>query len=154
MYSRRNSIRIYNVPQNRDGNSINTVLSLFHNELGIRLPYHTIGRVHRVPRRYQNNKPQPIIVRFVRHDDKERILNAFWNSGRRFSFFMREDLTAYRSKLLNDINNHPFVKRASSYDGKIQCILNSGRRLKNIPSMDNFLGQIHLEREGEIHPDD
>lgn len=148
MYGRRNSIRIYGIPEmGPNENCVNTCLQVFRKELRINWPFWCIGRAHRVPRKFESNKPRPIICRFVRHDNKDDVLKRFNQVRRNIRIFIKEDLTSKRAKLSYDVQSLPGVKSSNSRDGKISCVLDNGQMVRNISSIDDVRSKLFINQQ-------
>lgn len=138
MYSRRNSVRIFGVPENTTGRTedgtfiredTNTIaLDIFHQKLGLDLSKSDICRSHRVGATKNDKHPRPILVKFVRHDTKDDVIRARAKlAGKKI--VLREDLTAQRMnwiRRLKDAGVH--YKSIQSNDGVISIKLENGHK--------------------------
>lgn len=93
--SRRNNMRIYGVPEGKEGNSVhNFVEQLLKSELALTADKSLqIQRAHRALARKpeQNQPPRSIVVHFLEFNTKEAVLKKAWGKkimmeGRRLSF--------------------------------------------------------------------
>jgi hypothetical protein len=101
-YSRRNNLIIRGIPEGSYQNTDEIVRSFLLDKFGL---YGVqIERLHRLGRFFPNStRPRPIIVRFVKYADRERIWN-YRDSLRNSGFFLDEDFSqpiqAKRRKML------------------------------------------------------
>ena len=111
-YSRRNNLRIVNIPENMEGATIKTftadllkaVLQIPADQLAPELE-----RVHRLgAERGQNEKPRTILLKLLRFEDKERILKASRKSKelvfRSQKFFIFQDYSVAVSRRRMEYN--------------------------------------------------
>ena len=70
-----NSLEIIGLPEDKNEIAEEVVISVVH-ALGITLNNNMIDYCHRVRYNPNFNGPRPLVVRFVRRADKERILSA------------------------------------------------------------------------------
>lgn len=114
--SRRDNIRIYNVPEHAEGESVsNFVKQLLVDELGIPPADLGIERAHRAlaPQPAENNKPRSIVVKFSTFRMKEETIRKAWAkkqihvNGQRIYF--DHD---YPSEVLRKRKEYTEVKRA------------------------------------------
>ncbi|KAK9744215.1 hypothetical protein QE152_g7856, partial [Popillia japonica] len=98
-YSRRNSIRIYGVPEHDKENINTTITGLCHSKLGAELSEDMIDCCHRLPGKQPNHRP--ILVKFVSRDIKKRVY-ANKKKLKGSKIVIREDLTAYNNQLIRE----------------------------------------------------
>ena len=136
MYNRRDSIRIYGVPQTdvEKTNSrvtVNKVMNIIKEiDLEDVVKVADISACHRIHRRNKKNDlPDPIIIKFVSRQSKELVIaNASKIRDKTSSSvskqYINEDLTPLRSRLLTYIKTKiPTVvsKSVHSREGRILC---------------------------------
>lgn len=75
-YTRRENLRFYGIPESNDENAENTLYDFIENQLKVS---HSDGiefqRIHRTGRR-KHGQPRPIIARFLRFQDRERVFES------------------------------------------------------------------------------
>lgn len=118
-YTRRNSLRVYGIPSTDDEDTTDTLLELFRNKLQVTLSTDDIDRSHRIGKPV-DGKSRALIVKFVRHDDQNRVLRAR-RKLKGSKVVIKEDLTATNLKLLSATASHDEVDKAWSWDGRIFC---------------------------------
>ncbi|KAJ1128533.1 hypothetical protein NDU88_006911 [Pleurodeles waltl] len=83
--SRRDNIRFFGVPEQKEGSDIKAFLrSLLTNHFGIEFsPPPEFQRVHRIgpPHKATANKPRPIIACFLRHEQARQVISAAKTQG-------------------------------------------------------------------------
>lgn len=97
-YQRRNSLRIFGIPEKQGENTDEIVLSVAA-RLKVDIREEDIDRSHRVGHGQASNRPRPIIVKFVSYRRRSLLYGAkrhLKGSG----ITVREDLTASRLKVL------------------------------------------------------
>ena len=133
-YKRRDSIRIYGVPQDEaektnSNITMNKVLETMK-KIGLenQVKKENISATHRIHRKKSNSLPDPIIVKFTARQTKDLVVS---NSSKLKEStntnpkqFINEDLTPLRSKLLTFIKTKvPLVlsKSVHTREGRILC---------------------------------
>ena len=123
-------MRIHGIPESKnnqdDGEEI--VLKIAKS-LNVDLQPCEIQRAHRLGKKTTNNisKPRPIIVRFISHKKRNKILFAKSNLKKTQEFsqvFITEDLTPLRSKLLQ------YIKKECQNDFVLGHTFNGNIRMK------------------------
>ena len=111
MYGRRNGVRLHGIPENSTENTDEIVMKIAR-KIGADIPDMALSRSHRVGPK-QQGKPRPIIVKFIGHSYKTRLLKNK-NKLRESTppIFINEDLTKMRADLAKRERN---LKK----DGKI-----------------------------------
>lgn len=132
-YSRRNSVRIFGVPE-EEGENTNKLVSDLCNNIGVQVVDSDIDRSHRVGKRV-GNKPRAIIVKFNKYCTKSSVCKSRKKlKGTRI--FIKEDLTKFNLHLLNLAAEKLGFKNVWSYDGKIFYKNTSGiTRIKNVTDL-------------------
>lgn len=99
-YTRRNSLRIYGLPEKEGENTDDLILDFASNELDLNLTLESIDRSHRLGRPNQSRGPRPIIVKFISYRIRQKIYKKRTSLRRRGNtIFVNEDLTAKRASL-------------------------------------------------------
>ena len=103
-YSRRNSLIVYGLKEDKDESTDDLVLNLFNEKLGVAVDISMKGRSHKLgPVRGENNlKPLPIIVKFRSY----RMRKAVFTTKRKLKdsgISVTESLPKQRMKLLNEV---------------------------------------------------
>jgi hypothetical protein len=129
MYSRRNNIRVYGIEESTGEDTTSLFLNMARKKLGINfLSDRDICRSHRLGRPQPDQRPRPIIVKLLRHSDKESLIKAR-RSLAGTGIVMREDLTRERMgwiKSLRDIGvDH---KSINSNDGVITVYITKSKK--------------------------
>ncbi|KAF5282232.1 hypothetical protein FQR65_LT14400 [Abscondita terminalis] len=132
-YTRRNSIRIFGLKEDRNENVDQAVISLFNDKLGVQLSVDNIDRCHRLGVVQPGvKKPRAVIVQFTSYRYRAKVFKEkkkLKGSG----ITIREELTRARLELLNKSCEKFGFKNVWSNDGVI--IVNKNNRKTRIKSM-------------------
>ena len=120
-YSRRNSLRVYGVKEEKDENTDTVVIDLIKSKLDIEVTEKDLDRSHRVTPRIASNGPRPIIVKFARHNVRQKVY-ATRTKLKKTKIFIREDLTMKKQKLMRETLNNGSILKAWSNDGRIRAL--------------------------------
>lgn len=148
-YSRRNSLRIYGIPEQSDEHLTEQMTNLVNEELAIQpqLNISDICRVHRVGRQNSNadhQKPRPILLKLATHQCKERIYkNRFALKRSSKNIFINEDLTKKRAELARKarlLRRDGKIKDTWTYDGNVmmKCLNGKTFPVKCTASLDEI----------------
>ena len=100
-YSRRNCLLIHGVPSVENENTDETAKEFFHSHLDIKLADYDLDRSHRLGNSKNNG---PIIVKFTRHNTKQKIYLAK-SKLKGKGFFITESLTKRRKECFKKLKN-------------------------------------------------
>lgn len=126
-YSRRNSLRIFGVPEITNENTDAITTNLFKKNLSIDMPVSAIERSHRVG--MNKGKPRPIIVKFNSYRDRALIFrNKKKLKGSGIS--IKEDLTQDNLLLQNEAIKIYGITNVWTSDGVVFFKSNSGVKTK------------------------
>ena len=76
-YSRKNCILIHGLKEEKNESTDDRVLELFREELNEDTLLVDLDRTHRIrKRRHSNSKPHPVIVKFARHNIREKVFKS------------------------------------------------------------------------------
>lgn len=127
-YSRRNCLIVHGVPDTAD--PVTAVLDIINNKLGVPNGCKSIDRCHRLgmSANSSNSRPRPITVKFTSYQVRQKVF-----SGKRrlkgTKLLITENLTRRRSELLNKAKTLNNVTATWTSDGRIVCLLSSGRKV-------------------------
>lgn len=135
-YSRRNSVRIFGIPENSDNkeSTDNVVINLC-NALGANITLDEIDRSHRTGKP-GGPKPRPILVKFVSYRSRQKLYTKRRDLKDHSEFghtYINEDLTQHRSQLLYKARGLAKIKQiesAWSSDGNILIRINENGQSK------------------------
>ena len=150
-YSRRNSIRLFGIPEKDKENTNEVVCEVARNHLGVNLRPDDIDRTHRVHRRVDQQqhgsakKPRAIIVKLTSYQTRQRLLlNRRKLKENKTGISLFEDLTTANRTLLWEA-----FKVSKNPDSKIQAAWSSDGRI--IVSVQTAKGtikrQIHSKED-------
>ncbi|KAG8234727.1 hypothetical protein J437_LFUL000961 [Ladona fulva] len=64
-YSRRNCLLVHGVEETPEENCLKTAVTLFRDKLNVQIDVRRLDRAHRVGKPKSDDKPRPVIVKFV-----------------------------------------------------------------------------------------
>ena len=121
--------------------SRDAALHVFNGRLDVPVTPYCIDRSHRLGRfQPSSNKPRPVIVKFVSYETRRQVFLA----KRRLKgskIVITENLTKWRSDLLNRTRAQPDIKAAWTTDGRIVCLLENCEKRTIVTERD--LDQLH-----------
>ena len=123
-YSRRNCLLLHGINEEQR-ESTTAVIELCKKSLGVTLERNDIDRSHRVGKP-QGDKPRPLIVKYVRYEKREVLAAKRKLKGTKN--LVTENLTKRRSAVLTEARSTAGVQAAWTSDGRIVCLLASGRK--------------------------
>ena len=136
-YQRRNSIRIFGIPEKEKENTDIIALQLFEERLGVELSDFDICRSHRIGVK-KSGVHRPIIVKFSSY----RARAAAFNKKRKLKgsgIVIREDLCAARLQLLQKAIRKYDTKNVYTHDGKIVVVYNGKRHfITNVAQLESI----------------
>ena len=118
--------------------------------------YLSISISHRLrkPRNARPHEPAPIIVRFLRRTDRNRVISERkqlkdYNQDRDFKIYVNEDLTTRRAKLfakMRTLQKKRLLKQAWTYNGNIKVMMPNGeiKNIANISSIQSLLPDVDI----------
>ena len=149
-YSRRETVRIVGLPEEKDESVEEKVMSLFGKlDCGVQKEEisiaHRNGKVSGDPK-----KPRHILVRFTSRRSKAKVMakkKCLKNDKNCQKVYINDDLTALRSKLLKKAKSSLSVERAyPTSDGHIKCLLKkkNGQEVNEVVIVDTPDDLFHL----------
>ena len=161
-YTRRNSLRVFGVPEEENEDTAQRALSLINQTIKADPPIaiEDIDRVHRIGRRESAAersganasapaapKPRPIIIKFATYRARHRVMSKRKNlDGSKI--YLNEDLTRARATILSKartMKRQGFIQQAWTHDGAIvfkdsKDKIHSGRSLQECEQlMESFV---------------
>ena len=100
-YSRKNCLLIHGIPENKNENTDVLAMEVIDTKMDIKITENDIDRTHRIGKPKNNGKPRPIILKFVRYNDRKKVVfskKLLKVSG----VSITESLTAFRMKKLTN----------------------------------------------------
>ena len=100
-YSRKNCLLIHGIPENKNENTDVLAMEVIDTKMDIKITENDIDRTHRIGKPKNNGKPRPIILKFVRYNDRKKVFfskKLLKVSG----VSITESLTAFRMKKLTN----------------------------------------------------
>ena len=100
-YSRRNCLLIHGLPESKNENTDLLAMEAIETKMNIKITDNDIDRTHRIGKPKNNGKPRPVIIKFVRYNDRKKIFSSkklLKDSG----VSITESLTAFRMKKLTN----------------------------------------------------
>ena len=101
-YSRKSSVRIRGVSEENNEDLESVTLNTLQKESGVVVTQNKIDIVHQVGRR-QENRPRPIVINFISHKTKEKVMRA---KKKVTAVKINEDLAPGIKRLLDDVRSN------------------------------------------------
>lgn len=120
-FSRLNNLRVYGIKDSENGNNtVDAVLSLFKNKLGVELSKSSIDRCHRIGT-FNPRKSRPVLVRFMTFQDRS---DVYKNKKllKKSGLVIREDLTKSRLEILKQAVNKMGPRNTWTSNGNIYIV--------------------------------
>jgi len=125
-YTRRNSIRLFGIPESKDKheNCDIIVTNLARDKLGVKLDLHEIDRSHRVGKKTSEpgKKPRPIIVKFGTYRSRQKLMRVR-RKLKGTGITIKEDLTRTNQTLLEQVSRAEDVVSSWTIDGRILALV-------------------------------
>ena len=141
-YSRRTCLLIHGVAEEEAENVEAKVFDVINKEVKADLEIKDVSRTHRLGKKRTDNKPRPIIVRFLSYRqrkqvfDKKKALN-----GKKM--VITENLTKSRYALLQKCKDFFEKENVWTYDGRICCKYNERKLVfTNIGEFEEFCSNV------------
>ena len=120
MYSRRNNLIIHGIAETRDENTDAVEINFLKSELNLSLTERDLDRSHRLGKRDESKKrPRPIIIKFLRHNDKHLIYSKK-KLLKNKPFLITESLTPNRLALYKAAREKYGNSNVWTNDGRIK----------------------------------
>ena len=71
-YSRRNCLLIHGISENKNENTDVLAMEVTDNKMDIKITDNDIDRTHRIGKPKNNGKPKPVIIKFIRYNDRKK----------------------------------------------------------------------------------
>lgn len=129
-YSRRNSIRVFGLPENKDEDIEHAVLAVFNTKMQASCKPEHIDRVHRVGRRPINNdntKSRPVIVKFISYKYRDIVFKNK-RTLRGTGITIKEDLSTTRLSLLKSTADKFGYRNVWTLDGVVR-VSHNGQKI-------------------------
>lgn len=138
-YTRRNSLRIFGLKEEKNENVDQAVVNILNDKLGVAISIDNIDRCHRLGAfRPGSQKPRAIIIKFTSYRYRAKVFHEkkkLKGSG----ITIREDLTRARMEILNNAYEQFGFKNVWSNDGVIIVNKNSRKtRIKSLHELENL----------------
>ena len=117
-YSRRKGLLIHGTPKNKNENTDVLAMEAIDTKVDIKITENDIDRTHRIGKQKNNGKPRPVIIKFVRYNDRKKVFSSkklLKDSG----VTITESLTAFRMKKLTNARETFGFRNVWTVDGRI-----------------------------------
>jgi len=141
-YSRRNCLLIHGIPYIKEDTD-KVVMNFLKKKLDIELEDNLIDRSHRLKSMTTTkNRPKPIIVKFVTHNDKDWV---YYNKKKlkNQEYLITESLTSVRLQCMKKLKEECLARKITSYwfqDGNLFYIKSGSHVKQMIKSYTDFKG--------------
>ena len=149
-YSRRNSIRIFGLPEESNESNYEClckVLNLVNDRLQVSMNENDIDAIHRTGTN-RDGRPRGVIIKFVRRTLKEKVMSSkkmLKGSG----FVITEDLTKNNLALFHAVKDNTNVLHAWTVNGKVFAIKDDGSKIE-IDNKDQINDRLPAETTRKI----
>ena len=75
-YSRRNCLLIHGLPESKNESTDLLAMEAIETQMNIKITDNDIDRTHRIRKPKNNGKPRPVIIKFVRYNDRKKIFSS------------------------------------------------------------------------------
>ena len=116
-YSRKKSIKIYNMKESRGEHLIQDFVSSLKEKVNVEISPSEIVAMHRIPGKH--GAPRPVIVKFLRMENKITVLKNRKALQEMIDIKMGDDITHKNQGLLGRLNRHVNITRAWYFNGNI-----------------------------------
>ena len=117
-YSGRNYPLTHGIPENKNENTDDLAMGAIDTKMDIKITANDIDRTHRIGKLKSNGKPRPVIIKFVRYNDRKKVF-----SSKKFlkdsAVSITESLTAFRMKKLPNARETFGFRKVWTVDGRI-----------------------------------
>ncbi len=142
-YTRRNSVRLFGIPESTDKheNCDNIITNLARDKLGVNLDVNEIDRSHRVGKKSNEpgKKPRPIIVKLATYRSRQKLIrNRRKLNGTGIT--IKEDLTRTNQTLLEQVSRTDKVLSSWTTDGRILVLmkLNGKETIRQVTKLEDL----------------
>ncbi|KAK9675238.1 hypothetical protein QE152_g40509 [Popillia japonica] len=132
-YTRRNSLRIFGIPENKNENTSDIISMFCKEKLNLDVPTTAIDYCHRLFAKEGQQKP--IIVKFISRYTKKLVYSKR-KMLKGSKVVIKEDLTGANQNLLREASKRFGDRKAWSFEQKI-CV-KSGYRIKTVQSISDL----------------
>ena len=75
-YSRRNCLLIHGLPESKNENTDILAMEVIETKMNLKITVNDIDRTHRIGKPKNNGKPRPVVIKFVRYNDKKKVFSS------------------------------------------------------------------------------
>ncbi|CAG2220327.1 unnamed protein product [Mytilus edulis] len=125
-YSRKKNIKIHNLEERRGEQLIPELLTTLKDKVGIELNKTDIVAMHRIPGK--QGFPRPVIVKFVRMENKIAILKKRKDLQKSIEIKIGDDITQKNQGLINRMHLHESITSAWYFNGHVYGTDTDGER--------------------------
>ena len=128
-YSKRNCLLIHGLPESKNENTDLLAMEATETKMNIKITDNDIDRTRRIGKPKNNGKPRPVIIKFVRYNDRKKNFSSkklLKDSG----VSITESLTAFRMKKLNNARETFGFRNVWTVNGRIFYSENGSQHAK------------------------
>ena len=128
-YSRRNCLLIHGLPESKNENTDLLAMEVIETKMDIKITDNDIDRTHRIGKPKSNGKSKPVIIKFVRYNDRKKIFSSkkLLKDSR---LSITENLTAFHMKKLTSAREIFGFRNVWTVDGMIYYSENGSEHAK------------------------
>ena len=117
-YSRRNCQVIHGIPENKNENTDVLAMEVIDSKMDIKITENNIDRMHRIGKPKNNGKARPVIIKFVRYNDRKKVFSSK-KLLEDLGVSITESLTAFRMKKLTNARETFGFRNGWTVDGRM-----------------------------------
>ncbi len=138
-YSRKSSVRVLNVSEDRNENIQEKLINVIRQEIDVSINPSEIDIVHRLGRPYNDGHCRPILVKFMSHKTKEKVMK---NKKKAKNVKIFKDLAKEIKVMLDQIVEHKTslrIDKCWTIDGRIKYkFVDDARTIHEIRSFSDY----------------
>ena len=92
---------IHGIPENKNENTDVLAMEVIDTKMDIKITHNDIDRKHRIQKPKTNSKLRPVIIKFVRYNDRKKVFSSK-KLLRDSDVSVTKSLTSFRMKKVND----------------------------------------------------
>ena len=147
-YSRRDNVIVRGLKEDGSENTTEKVCELAK-EIGVKIEPKDVSTSHRVGMK-KEDKPRPIVVKFVRRDTKTQMLikkRALKSKEHRKDVYIDEHLSPLRSKMIKAMRKDETLEYVWCREGKLMCKKKGSDKKVIITKVDELFSKLEWSEE-------
>ncbi|KAG8240000.1 hypothetical protein J437_LFUL018218 [Ladona fulva] len=113
---RRNCLLVHGVEETPEENCLKTAVTLFRDKLNVQIDVRRLDRAHRVGKPKSDDKPRPVIVKFVSYQDRHQV---WWLKLWQVHAMFGRKMVKLFSSVLTGVGYTPSLSKMWNLQGRI-----------------------------------